>query len=180
MLTKNYFSSCAQKEDITASIAMGSDTWTGNQMLRDAVNHPRTAQYPYQRKLSMWRSPLKMANGERCGPLVTMEEIQDLLAQKKTVDDHILSLSCEYDKQLLDSLIKMDETATERAAAKEEIETKERKQRVKKFRRQKADKLEEVLGKIKSILDPRWKDFALKKFYYSNDGWSRFREFPGK
>mmetsp|Transcript_15223 Transcript_15223/g.25318 ORF Transcript_15223/g.25318 Transcript_15223/m.25318 type:complete len:606 (-) Transcript_15223:223-2040(-) len=169
---------CAQKENVTTVIAMGSDTWSGNQKLRDAVNHPRTAQYPYQRKISMWRSPLKMASGERCGPLVTMDEIQDLLAKNKTVDDHILGLACEYDKDLLDSLIKMDQTATGRAAANEGKEKKEREKRVRLFRRQKADKLERVLVKIKMILDPRWKDFALNKFYYSNDGWSRFRQFP--
>ena len=102
------------------------------------------------------------------------------MARNKTVDEHIASLNCEYDVRLLDKLITMDEAATEKASANEEKAKEEREKRVKLFRRQKAEKLEEVLGKIKAILDPRWKDFALNKYYYSGDGWSRFRQFPGE
>jgi hypothetical protein len=109
-----------------------------------------------------------------------MDEIHDLLAKNKTVDDHISSLGCEYDDDLLASLIKMDQTATRRATANEKQEKTEREERVRKFRKQKAEKLEEVLGKMQSILDPRWQSFSLNKFYYSNDGWSRFRQFPGE
>ena len=128
----------------------------------------------------MWRSPLKAVDGERCGPLVTMDDIQECIANDKTVDEHIASLNCDYDTELLGALIKMDEAATERASANDEKAKNEREKRVRLFRRQKAEKLEEVLGKIKAILDPRWKDFALNKYYYSTDGWSRFRHFPGE
>jgi hypothetical protein len=109
-----------------------------------------------------------------------MDDIQECIAENKTVDEHITSLNCEYDVRLLDKLVKMDEAATEKASANEEKAKEEREKRVKLFRSQKAEKLEEVLGKIKAILDPRWKDFALNKYYYSTDGWSRFRQFPGE
>jgi hypothetical protein len=109
-----------------------------------------------------------------------MDDIQECVAKDKTVDEHVASLNCEYDLKLLAALIKMDEAATEKASANEEKAKEEREKRVKLFRCQKAEKLEEVLGKIKAILDPRWKDFALNKYYYSTDGWSRFRQFPGE
>ena len=109
-----------------------------------------------------------------------MDDIQQCIANDQTLDDHIASLDCAYDSDLLSALIKMDEAATEKAAANQEKEKEERDVRVKRFRIQKAEKLEEVLGKIESILDPRWKNFALRKYYYSTDGWSRYRDFQGK
>lgn len=109
-----------------------------------------------------------------------MDDIQECMANGSTLDDHIAGLDCTYDSDLLSALIKMDEAATERAAANQEKEKEERGKRVKRFRILKAEKLEEVLGKIQAILDPRWKDFALRKYYFSSDGWSRFRDFQGE
>jgi hypothetical protein len=172
--------SCAQKEDTTFSISLSSESWSTNPQLREAVNHSQTCTYNYQRKTNIWRSPLRALDGERCGPLITMDDIQECMANGRTLDDHIAGLDCTYDSDLLFALIKMDETATERAAANQEKEKEERGKRVKRFRILKAEKLEEVLGKIQAILDPRWKDFALRKYYFSSDGWSRFRDFQGE
>ena len=171
---------CAQKEDTTFSISLSSDTWATNAKLRDILNHSQTCSYNYQRKSSVWRSPWKALDGERCGPLVTMDGIQECLAKDQTLDEYISSLDCAYDPDLLCALMKLDESATEKAAANEEKEKEEREKRVKRFRIQKAEKLEDVLGKVEAILDPRWKNFALRKYYYSTDGWSRFREFRGE
>jgi hypothetical protein len=109
-----------------------------------------------------------------------MDGIQECLAKDQTLDEYISSLDCAYDPDLLCALMKLDESATEKAAANEEKEKEEREKRVKRFRIQKAEKLEDVLGKVEAILDPRWKNFALRKYYYSTDGWSRFREFRGE
>uniref|UniRef100_A0A7S1CZE4 Uncharacterized protein n=1 Tax=Cyclophora tenuis TaxID=216820 RepID=A0A7S1CZE4_CYCTE len=50
--------------------------------------------------------------------------------------------------------------------------------RIRKYRKAKAEKLEEKLSQIQHLLDPRWKDFALRLWWYSSSGWSRHRDFP--
>jgi hypothetical protein len=109
-----------------------------------------------------------------------MTAIHEILAKNQTVEQFISALDCDYDTNLFDSVMSLDQQASLKAARNEEMEKKERDVRVKKFRQQKAGKLEETLEKIKALLDPRWKEFVLNKHYYSNDGWTRFRDFPGE
>lgn len=168
---------CIQNESLTQSIAFSGKELS--EKFRFLMNHSRTARYESKRKITLWRKPFITASGERCGPLVTYDSIQEQLLQNQESNEDmtlLLDKNCNYESKLLESLLQMDGTATEKASSEERKERKERDARVQKYRRQKSEKLESTVEKIQALLDPRWKDLALKRQYFSNDGWTRYRE----
>eukprot|EP00540_Astrosyne_radiata_P017329 CAMPEP_0116833806 /NCGR_PEP_ID=MMETSP0418-20121206/6643_1 /TAXON_ID=1158023 /ORGANISM="Astrosyne radiata, Strain 13vi08-1A" /LENGTH=359 /DNA_ID=CAMNT_0004463301 /DNA_START=282 /DNA_END=1358 /DNA_ORIENTATION=- len=106
-----------------------------------------------------------------------MEDINRLRQNNETIENHIASFKCGG-KELIDSLIKLVEQASEKFQINAEKSKSLKEERVKKYRKAKAEKLQSVLQRIQEMLDPKWKDFALKLWWYSSSGWSRYREFP--
>ena len=50
------------------------------------VDQPRLARSQYESKAYIWKSPFTDSAGEKCGPLVTMLEIEGVMTGKDTVD----------------------------------------------------------------------------------------------
>lgn len=162
----------------TGQLSMTSSRWTENGPLRDIVLHKRTANYTYQRKHLLWSKPFSTTDGERAGPLVTLEDGVRLLSNNGNIEEYFASTDEGCDKDFLQSLTELCEQSLVKADLNQKQDKTEREARIKIYRKAKADKFDEKLRQIQQLLDPRWKHFALRLWWYSSSGWSRHRDFP--
>jgi len=131
----------------------------------ELIRDPRT---PVDRgaysSVRLWQAPYRDIAGELSGPLVTREEIESLLPERKTIDDLLATIHASIsNERTAENTINYEDYRAIYDESMDELEAmrQERSEEIKRMRLAKQDSLRAIVERVKSCLIGDWKEFCL-------------------
>jgi len=153
---------CATRAGITCAISQ--DEFRTDLML---IQHHRTARGEHRGKIVLIMKPFFTSDDERAGPLVTRHDIDRLLEQQCSIEEHVEGLVLQDNHVMMECILQQEG----QSLARVQIDERTNMERTKECRLKKMRKIQEKLSQLKNRLrHPIWKHFILRHSWFDKSG----------
>jgi hypothetical protein len=132
-----------------------------NSRYEEIFSHPRVgASRRYGTKYYLWNRPFMSSDGAMCGPLVMFDDVERAAASKNPIEEELFSdaPAAEEYKEFVDSY----DNAVEEAREMDLLRERKKKEASKNAVERRRENAKKLIGKIRNLLDERWRDFMLE------------------